>query len=577
MSPKATASRSVKKTPARKASTRKAPAKKPATKKPMKSAAAMNGRMTPPSKGVKVRMYRTGLGDCFLMAFRKGRSTRDAFYLMIDCGVYYRTPEPGNATRIRQIAENIRDATGGRLDVLVITHEHWDHVSGFHESQAQKIFAEEIDLGELWMAWTEDLRIPLARDLHEGRVAARNALAQALTRMQGFGAQSATAELVGKMLDFFGPPVETPASAGMGAAGGKVFGAKKSVQTEESMEWLRDTYGKDRTRFLQPGESPVTLSGVSGVRVYVLGPPEDSALIKRTDPSGEEVYPKAMAAAVEASFFAACGVMPDGPDPVPTSDDLREARSMSIPFDDVYQIPFAKVEKAAEAGDAVGSAAEPLFRGYFDPRDRWRRVDADWLDAAGEFALQLDNATNNTSLALAIEVGPPGEGKVLLFPGDAQVGNWRSWFGKVKLGQRELGKEMVWKAGDRNVTAEDLLRRTVLYKVGHHGSHNATLREQGLELMGRSDGTAELVAFLPVDEHVARDLAHYGEMPLRSLVKELAIRTGGRIVRNDEGAAPKDAESTLAPIEGAPGIRPSESFLDASTELYFEYTVTPPE
>jgi hypothetical protein len=117
----------------------------------------------------------------------------------------------------------------------------------------------------------------------------------------------------------------------------------------------------------------------------------------------------------------------------------------------------------------------------------------------------------------------------------------------------------------------------VLYKVGHHGSHNATLRQQGLELMGRSDGTSELVAFLPVDEHVARDLAHYGEMPLRSLVKELAIRTGGRIVRNDEGAPPKDSESTLAPIEGAPRIRPSKSFLDTTTELYFEYTVAPPD
>ena len=27
----------------------------------------------------------------------------------------------------------------------------------------------------------------------------------------------------------------------------------------------------------------------------------------------------------------------------------------------------------------------------------------------------------------------------------------------------------------------DLLHRTIFYKVGHHGSHNATLRERGLE------------------------------------------------------------------------------------------------
>ena len=57
---------------------------------------------------------------------------------------------------------------------------------------------------------------------------------------------------------------------------------------------------------------------------------------------------------------------------------------------------------------------------------------------------------------------------------------------------------------DRNgeptkVTSSALLARTVLYKVGHHASHNATLREKGLELM-QSD---ELVAMIPVDEEQA--------------------------------------------------------------------------
>ena len=54
----------------------------------------------------------------------------------------------------------------------------------------------------------------------------------------------------------------------------------------------------------------------------------------------------------------------------------------------------------------------------------WRRIDGDWAAGAAAFALQLDSDTNNTSLALAFEL--PG-GRVLLFPGDAQVGNWESW------------------------------------------------------------------------------------------------------------------------------------------------------
>jgi len=540
--------------------------------------ATPSGRMTPPEKGVKVRMYRTGLGDCFLLAFPRKPTppdSRDAFYLLVDCGVYFRTPEPNNVTRIKAIVQHISASTGGVLDLLVITHEHWDHVSAFHPSQAQSIFTQ-IDLRKLWMAWTENMDNPLAKDLHEGRRAARAALTNALGQMQGLREQGLAAAtdscaLVGNLLDFFGGPVQG-AAAGPGAASAAAdaaaAGAKKSVQTEEAMLWIKETYGQGKAQFLQPGDGPLPLEGVPDARVYVLGPPEDPELIKHYNPSasGDEVYPKAMAAAIEASFFAAFGVIPKNADALPGNDDVKEAQRMSLPFDEIYQI-------ASEP-----AKSDEFFRAYFEA-DSWRRIDGDWMEAASEFALQLDSATNNTSLAFALEIGPAGSGKVLLFPGDAQVGNWLSWFGKVQIGKRELGKDMVWTVGNGannvKITAEDLLSRTVFYKVGHHGSHNATLREQGLGLMGRFGGTSDLVAFLPVDEHVARDLAHYGEMPLRSLVKDLAIRTGGRVARNDAGAAPKDETSTLAPIPGAPALR--LDFLDAPPDdLYFEYTVTPP-
>ena len=532
------------------------------------SPAAPAARLMPPERGVKVRMYRTGLGDCFLLAFpRAGKAgERDAFYLLIDCGVYFRTPAEQNAPRIRRIVEHIRDATAGRLDLLVITHEHWDHVSAFHHSQAQDVFKEQIALGRLWLAWTENLALPLARDLHEGRKAARLALGEALERMHGLsaGAPGAagnheTRELIGKVLDFFGDSV-APNEA---AAGEAAFGAKKSTQTEEAMTWVREEYGKDRARFLHPGDGPVTLEGVADARVYILGPPEDPTLIRRDKPQGDEVYPRAMAAAIEASFFAAFGVVPAHSGVIPDLDAIKEARTMSLPFDEALQI---------KADDA---RQEPFFKDHYYDNEAWRHIEGDWLEAAGEFALQLDNATNNTSLAFALEIGPPGEGKVLLFPGDAQVGNWLSWFGKVPLGKQELGKDMVWMVGDRKITAVDLLRRTVLYKVGHHGSHNATLTKQGLELMGRPDGSGEFVAMLPVDEHVARQLAHYGEMPLRSLMKELSIRTAGRVARNDEGDEPDGQDSTLQPIPGAPPL--SSTFVDEKTDLYFEYTVVPPK
>src|SRR5208282_1512747 len=125
-----------------------------------------------------------------------------------------------------------------------------------------------------------------------------------------------------------------------------------------------------------------------------------------------------------------------------------------------------------------------FFSEYYKEKNEWRKIDMDWLSAAADLALQLDNDTNNTSLALAIELLDTGE--VLLFPGDAQVGNWLSW------------KDLSWRlqdtyGGHQIVRTSDLLKRTIFYKVGHHASYNATLKKYGLELMTSPD----LVAVIP--------------------------------------------------------------------------------
>jgi hypothetical protein len=73
--------------------------------------------------------------------------------------------------------------------------------------------------------------------------------------------------------------------------------------------------------------------------------------------------------------------------------------------------------------------------------------------------------------------------EVLLFVGDAHIGNWKSW-ASVTYDIPGRSKPM---------PAHDLLARTVFYKVGHHCSHNATLKKGGLELMQHED----LVAFAP--------------------------------------------------------------------------------
>jgi hypothetical protein len=381
---------------------------------------------------------------------------------------------------MRQVAQNIVDTTHGHLDALVVTHEHWDHISGF--LQAEEIF-NTLSIGEVWLAWTEDPKDELANALRERKARVLRALESATQHLHGIehaGAQR-TAERLAALLEFQG---------GLGVQGRKT--------TAQAMAWVKSR-SSAKLRYCKPGETPFGVSGVNGVRVYVLGPPRDHKLLKRSDPSrrSSEVYELAGTYGEDLGFLHAVESLGGG-------RDVAEQ-----PFDTWFRLT-----------EAAGH--EPLFaEHYWSAGDDWRRIEHDWLEAAGRLALQLDADTNNTCLALAFELGTSGG--VLLFPGDAQVGNWLSWEGLEWQVQAEHDTTVV--------TTHDLLARTVLYKVGHHGSHNATLREKGLELM-TSD---ELVAMIPVSRQTAQKMDW--KMPFPSLLRRLQQKTGGRILDLDEGTA----------------------------------------
>jgi hypothetical protein len=148
----------------------------------------------------------------------------------------------------------------------------------------------------------------------------------------------------------------------------------------------------------------------------------------------------------------------------------------------------------------------------------------------------------------------PKSKKVLLFVGDAQVGNWLSWHEITSFKD----------AANNALSIQALFEKTVLYKVGHHGSHNATLRQKGLEMMTHPD----LVAMLPVDAKRATAL-RYGEMPLESLQKAIKQRAGGRLLRLDKPwqkeAPPGEWPSNL--------IAPKVITRTGHTVPYMEYTV----
>jgi beta-lactamase superfamily II metal-dependent hydrolase len=412
---------------------------------------------------IKVRMYKQGLGDCFLIGLpRDGGKT---FYMMIDCGVILGTPNPGDI--MQKVVGDIIKTTGGHIDVLVVTHEHWDHLSGF--LQAQQLFSQ-LHVENLWMAWTEDPKDALANELRAAHQALRMALGQTAARM-GVAGNSRAAHEVSGMLEFFG-------AAGSGT-------------TTDALKFVKGL--TPSIRYCRPSDPPFEFDGVKA-KIYALGPPHDKKQIMKFNPSKKT--PETYGLAAADNFLGGVG-------PALADDDT------AMPFDNSFQIPLDVAQQMQ------------FFQRFYWGEDTnssqkdqsWRRIDDAWLDSGSSLALQLDSATNNTSLALAIELE---NDDVLLFAADAQVGNWLSW------------QDLHWNSGSRNVTGPDLLRRVKIYKAGHHGSHNATLREKGLEMMEKLE-----MVLIPVD-HAMAIKKRWGNMPLPELVDRMKEITKGRVVRVDE-------------------------------------------
>jgi len=113
---------------------------------------------------VRIRMYNVGFGDCFLLRFE----TEDGVErrVLVDCG--YHSQGKGkysDAELVDQIKAHLNPEQDGegrqahRLDVVIATHRHQDHISGFGETAAW----EDIGVEEVWMPFTAK---PGASDEH---------------------------------------------------------------------------------------------------------------------------------------------------------------------------------------------------------------------------------------------------------------------------------------------------------------------------------------------------------------------------------------------------------------------------
>src|SRR5215475_6242771 len=75
---------------------------------------------------VRVRMYQVGFGDCFLLSFEYA-GPEPARHVLIDFG----SRQLAAGLDLSDIADEINTHTGGGPDVVVLTHRHQDHMSGF--------------------------------------------------------------------------------------------------------------------------------------------------------------------------------------------------------------------------------------------------------------------------------------------------------------------------------------------------------------------------------------------------------------------------------------------------------------
>jgi hypothetical protein len=425
----------------------------------------MAGKLKAPKDGCTIRAYRHGLGDCFLLAFSNGR--HEQFYVLIDCGVLLGTADAEET--MTAVAKDIRAATDDQLDVVVMTHQHWDHISGFGQAAAE---LRQIEAKELWVSWAEDAEDPLAEELLERYGAALTSLRAAAPLLGA--SKSPQARRTEELMSFLGP-----------------LGPGERLTTDKIMKDMLERFS-GRTRFCTPGDTPHKLRGLPGVSFFVLGPPKDVTFIRKSRPSHGDVYMADPRIGASASLMAAV----QAGAPAGSGDAPRN------PFSESYAAGYDDSgTPAAQARGQQLAECQALYE-----RDAWRQIEDPWLDGFGELAIQLDSHLNNTSLALAIELE---DERVLLFPADAQVGNWRSWH------------TVEWE-GRPGVTAEDLLGRTVFYKVGHHASHNATLGEKGLEMMS----SPELRAVIPLDREMAEK--RRWAMPYDELYDRLKSKTRER-------------------------------------------------
>jgi beta-lactamase superfamily II metal-dependent hydrolase len=450
---------------------------------------------------LRIRMYRVGFGDFFLMTVPTSDGPQ---HILIDCGVTPGRTKKGDIGTIKAAVAHMAEETGKKLALIIVTHRHQDHIIGF--SRAAEIF-NDFKVGALWMSIWETEYDPnekkekkktMASDFQEELTALALSM-QSRLATAGKG-DPKTDEILAMLQNATGVDHADFAATG-GSAAAKKSG-KGGGTNAASLAFLKSGLGLE-PEYYQKGDKPKMPKALkdAGLTAQILGPP----------PTDKVDFMKLMDLKKGLGQFLDENEAGDGKTFDPFGASWR-ADADEYPVSAFREFSRESKRSPGAVMESTIQAAQPsqLFTA----------------------AKTLDDFLNNQSLVVFFTFA----GKKLLFAGDAQGGNWEYWmFGGTP--QKAPSVDQIDKA------SASILGHLDFYKVGHHGSTNAT-PVSAVETMG-----GNFASMCSTQEDSFGSVANNSEVPRVPLLAALAKKS--QIVRSDQFAITLPGSEVPA-IKGAP-------------------------